>query len=104
MIAWTSPGVFVARKRSGSLLLATVKSMHPASAVQAANSAARRNAIDRPIIRFAPSRSELELKNAREIPVLRIVIAVEPVDDAARLRIVALVARPCLQVASDHRD
>src|SRR3954468_1951121 len=104
MIPWTSPGVLVARKRSGSLLFGTFRSMHPATTIQAASSAARRIAIDRLIIDTLPSRSELNLKNAREIAVLRIVVAVEAVDDAARLRVVALVARPCLEIASDHRD
>src|SRR5262245_51154560 len=49
-------------------------------------------------------RSELDLEDAREVAVLRIVVAVEAVDHRSDLRVVALVARPRLEVAADERE
>src|ERR1700741_4990642 len=89
--ASTSPGVFVARTRSGLLLFATVRSIQAASVEQAATSAARRTAVDRRVIESSGRGSELDLENGGEIPVLRIVIAVESVDHRADFRVVAFV-------------
>src|SRR6185312_1424216 len=100
--ASTSPGVLVARTRSGLLLFGTVRSMQAASVMQAARDAARRAVINRNFIEGSRRRLELEREDHRERAVLRIVVAVEAVVDVAGLGIVAAVPSPGVQIAPHH--
>src|ERR1043166_5635494 len=97
MSAWTSPGVFVARMRSGLLLFGTVKSMHATRVTRGAPSID----VSSDVLRRW---SELELEDRGEIAVLRIVVAVEAVRHRAHFRIVAFVTGPRLEVAATERD
>src|ERR1043166_8078104 len=101
--ASTSPGVFVARTRSGLLSLETVRLMQRASVRAAAIHAARRT-IDEEVIGGSWSRLEVELQDGGNRAVQRIVAAVrvQTVVRRDHLGVVALVFRPRVEVAADH--